>query len=490
MPQNSQFLPGTLEVIPCGSACEALDFLQQIYNTAPIMMLAISRELKIVRLNERFAEFLGRPWDECPGEPLSEMLPAAAESLGGLVNRVIVSENPVMESEIEFYFSDQPCFWNVSAYPLRNENSRIESVNLIAHDLTELRIAQKKLERAYEDILELQEKLKQENQLLRREIIKSNENLEIVGSSHETRKVLEQIRQVAATDAIVLVTGETGTGKELVARALHRLSNRNSQPLVTVNCAALPANLIESELFGHEKGSFTGAINRKIGRFELADGGTIFLDEIGELPLELQSKLLRVLQENQIERVGGTKLIEVNVRVIAATNRDLAHEVAAGRFREDLFYRLDVFPIHLPPLRQRGSDVIEIANAYIEIFSEKMGKNKPGLAKSSIQKLMTHSWPGNIRELRNLIERAMILCKTDTLEIEIPRHAFSKESGTIPKTFSKHLSLADVEKLHITNVLENCRWKVRGPDGAAIQLDLKPTTLESKMAKLGIKRPK
>lgn len=489
MHQESNCLPGSLEVIPCGSACEALNSLQQIYNSAPVSMLAISRELKIIRINNRLAAFLEKSNDECLGKPLTNILPRAAEVIGGFVNRVIVSEKPVKSSEIDFYHAEQQYYWSISAYPIQGDTSRVDNVNLIIHDITELRVAQKKLERAYEDILELQEKLKQENLQLRKEIKRSNEELEIVGSSKEMWKVMEQLKQVAPTDAVVLITGDTGTGKELIARELHRLSDRSSQPLITINCAALPANLIESELFGHEKGSFTGAIGRKIGRFELASGGTIFLDEIGELPLELQSKLLRVLQESQLERVGGTSSINIDVRIVAATNRNLAFEVKKGKFREDLFFRLNVFPVHLPPLRDRSSDVIEIAESYLQFFAEKMGRIKPALSKTSIDKLVNYSWPGNVRELRNVVERAVILCKTDTIEIQITDYGLSKEIGVIPATFSPELSLASVEKLHILNVLKKCNWKIRGTNGAAISLGLKPTTLESRMAKLGIKRP-
>ncbi|GAB4274934.1 MAG: sigma-54-dependent Fis family transcriptional regulator [Candidatus Rifleibacteriota bacterium] len=490
MPKENQFLDGSMDIVPCGSACSALDFLQQIYNSAPICMLAISRELKVIRMNKRLENFLQQSADDCLGKPLTEVLPSASELLGGIVNRVIISEKAIVDEEIDFYYHEDQNFWSVSAYPLREENGRIDSVSLIIHDVTELRIAQRKLERAYEDILELQEKLKAENQLLRNEILKTSDGVNIVGSSHEIRMVLQQAAQVAPTDATVLITGETGTGKELIARQIHRLSKRKSQPLVTINCAALPPNLIESELFGHEKGAFTGAINRKIGRFELASGGTIFLDEIGELPLELQSKLLRVLQENTLERVGGTVSIKIDVRVIAATNRDLQSEVKKGKFREDLFYRLNVIPIYLPPLRERQNDVIEIAEAYIELFSESMGIKKPILDDVTKRQLLSYDWPGNIRELRNTIERSIILCNSDTFSLRLNSFPAGNHLGSIPKSSPASLSLAEVEKSHILNILQRCNWKVRGSDGAANILGLKPTTLESRMAKLGIKRPR
>jgi transcriptional regulator with GAF, ATPase, and Fis domain len=371
-----------------------------------------------------------------------------------------------------------------------NEENEIDRINLIIHDISELRKAQNELKNAYDKILNLQKKLEQENISLKTEIARKAEEPEIIGECPAMQQVMKLVKQVALTDSIVLISGETGTGKELIARAVHKNSQRKDKPLITVNCAALPANLIESELFGHEKGAFTGAINRKIGKFELADKGSIFLDEIGELPLELQSKLLRVLQENQLERIGGTSQIDVDVRVIAATNRNLAQEVKKQNFREDLYYRLNVFPIELPPLRNRDNDSLLIAEAYIKLFSEKMGKHYPRLDAASQALIRHYNWPGNIRELKNHIERAMIKCDSDTLRLEIPEKSnFYTNKAPDNKQFAPQ-SLKSVEKSHIISVLENCNWKVRGSDGAAEILDLKPTTLESRMNKLGIKRPK
>ncbi|MEW6711284.1 MAG: sigma 54-interacting transcriptional regulator [Candidatus Riflebacteria bacterium] len=490
MSNQHNHLPGSTTPIPCGSACEALDFLQQIYNSAPVVMLAVSPDLKIVRLNQRFAKFTGLSAENMLSRPLDEIFPEAFKALSKIIEEVKKWLKPVSQIEISFNHDQHPIFWEVSAWPITDENRALAKINLMLHDISELRLTQSKLEKAYASILELQEKLEQENQLLRREISQSASEQVIIGSSREIQTVMHQISQVAPTDTTVLITGETGTGKELVARAVHNQSRRHDKPLVIVNCAALPANLIESELFGHEKGAFTGAIARKAGRFELADTGTIFLDEIGELPLELQSKLLRVLQENQFERVGGTRSLPVDVRIIAATNRDLALEVRNGRFREDLFFRLNVFPLHLPPLKERGVDIIELADAFIGIFSEKMGRPRPTLSKESVQTLINHSWPGNIRELRNVIERAMILCKTDTILITIPEYGLKPRPAKNSPTFDTDLSLETVEKVHITRILEKCNWKVRGHNGAASVLNLKPTTLESKMKKLQIRRPK
>lgn len=331
-----------------------------------------------------------------------------------------------------------------------------------------------------------QAKLKAQNQYLQEEIKLTYNFEEIISKSKNFKKILQQIEQVSATDATVLILGESGTGKELIARAVHNISHRNKRPLVKVNCATLPANLIESELFGHEKGAFTGAMERKIGRFELADGGTVFLDEIGELPIELQSKLLRVLQEGEFERLGNPKTLKVNVRVIAATNRNLELAIEKKEFREDLFYRLNVFPIITPPLRERKEDIPLLVMHFIRKHEAKMGKKIISIEPGLIETLEKYNWPGNIRELENLIERALILTKGSTLEIGewVPS---KKSSSTGKSTMEK---LEDVEKSHILSILAQTNWKVSGEKGAAKALGLNATTLEAKMKKLGIVREK
>jgi chemotaxis protein methyltransferase CheR len=295
------------------------------------------------------------------------------------------------------------------------------------------------------------------------------------------RRVLRKIEQVAATDATVLITGETGTGKELVARAIHRESPRRDRPLVKVNCAALPPTLIESELFGHEKGSFTGAVGRKVGRFELADGGTLFLDEIGELPMELQPKLLRVLQDGEFERVGSAQSIKADVRVITGTNRDLSQEVQARRFRADLFYRLNVYPIAVPPLRQRQEDIPLLVEHFVRVLSKKMGKEITSVAPSALEALRSYHWPGNVRELANVIERAVITTTGTVLQI-------SKITETWPATapHQPNKTLEDVEREYIAAVSEATGWRIEGPDGAAKILGLHPSTLRARMQKLRI----
>jgi transcriptional regulator with GAF, ATPase, and Fis domain len=292
------------------------------------------------------------------------------------------------------------------------------------------------------------------------------------------------VRKVAETDSTVLVTGETGTGKELVVRAVHDLSRRKGKILVKVNCAALPAGVIESELFGHERGAFTGALTRKVGRFELANGGTLFLDEVGDLPLELQAKLLRVLQEGEFERVGGTQTLKVNVRLVAATNRDLERAVAEGRFRADLFYRLNVFPIHIPPLRERPEDIPSLIRHFVMLYAAKIGR-KIGVPSSEVMnRLRSYHWPGNVRELQNTIERGVILATNGRLELG----DFGATPAVQEPTRTSRV-LEDVEREHILAVLEETGWRVAGQRGAAKVLGLKRTTLDARMRKLGISRP-
>jgi formate hydrogenlyase transcriptional activator len=325
---------------------------------------------------------------------------------------------------------------------------------------------------------------------LREEIKTSFTDDELIGKSHLFRTVLHQVEQVGRTDSTVLILGETGTGKGLIARRLHQQSGRRDRSMVTVNCAALPAELIESELFGHEKGAFTGAVDRKIGRFELADGGTIFLDEVGDLPLELQAKLLRVLQDHEYERLGSSTTRTVDTRVIAATNRDLDALIEKGAFREDLYYRLGVFPIRIPPLRERRDDIPLLAWFFITNLQTRLGKTFDTVLAPVMEALISHEWPGNVRELRNIIERAMILSPGPTLEFEGVLPVRRIGMGASDRTPERpDGSLEEVERAHIVSVLEECGWKVRGQDGAAERLGLKRSTLQSRMKKLGIRRP-
>jgi transcriptional regulator with GAF, ATPase, and Fis domain len=343
--------------------------------------------------------------------------------------------------------------------------------------------AEEALRAALIEVEQLKNRLQAENVYLQEEIRTQQNFEEIAGASTAIQKIFRNIEKVAPTDTTVLITGETGTGKELVARAIHSSSNRQESALITVNCAALPSGLIESEIFGHEKGAFTGATARKKGRFELADGGTIFLDEIGELPLETQAKLLRVLQEQEFERVGGSQTIKVNVRVIAATNRDLEERVKRGAFRPDLFYRLNIFPIHLPSLRERRDDIPILTHHFVGKFSQRMGKKIDQISSEALEKLMRYEWPGNVRELANLLERAVILCDGGVLQ---PDHIGMTNALVTPENEIPTLETA--ERMHILEALKKTKGVVGGPNGAAKLLGLNRTTLLARMKKLGIER--
>ena len=337
----------------------------------------------------------------------------------------------------------------------------------------------------FAEIARLNERLARENAYLQEELRAEGGFDEIIGTSAPLRAMLREVRQVAPTDATVLLTGETGTGKELVARAIHALSPRRERTLVKVNCGAIPAGLVESELFGHEKGAFTGALQRRLGRFELADRGTIFLDEVGELPLDAQVKLLRVLQEQEFERVGGGRPIRVDVRVIAATNRDLAVEVTEGRFRADLFYRLNVIPIRVPPLRERPGDVPLLVRHLLAQLQRKLAKPLRGVTPESLARLERYPWPGNVRELQNVLERAAVLARGPVIDVPDPLRsptsvpAGGAAGGDLP-------TLEEAERAHVREALRRTGGVIHGPRGAAALLDVKPTTLRSRMERLGI----
>jgi formate hydrogenlyase transcriptional activator len=358
--------------------------------------------------------------------------------------------------------------------------ARLGLVGEVFAQATARKREQDKLLIAMAEIKVLKDRFQQENAYFRKRL-RIKPPRELRSHSPCFLSVIEEAVQVAKTSSTVLLLGETGSGKEVVAQAIHDNSARKDRPMITVNCAALPASLIESELFGREKGAFTGALARQLGRFEIADGSTIFLDEVGELPLELQPKLLRVLQDGEFERLGGTKTIRVDARVIAATNRPLARAVRDGRFRQDLFYRLDVFPIEVPPLRERREDIPFLSWLFVKEFSNSMSKPIDEITDDSMAALQDYHWPGNIRELHNVIERAMILSNGPTLHIKVGdsalrRVALNATSG----------SLREVERVHILRTVEQCKWRIRGSNGAAALLDVKPTTLEARIKKLGI----
>jgi formate hydrogenlyase transcriptional activator len=372
--------------------------------------------------------------------------------------------------------------WMVSRGSLcagsRNEPVRMMGITA---DITERKEVEAKLRQTLEEVQQLRAQLQAENVQLREQLRRDDTNRQIVGETEIMQGMLMQARRVAPTDSAVLITGETGTGKELLARAIHDMSRRSAKPMVIVNCAALPPALIESELFGREKGAYTGALTRQVGRFELANASTLFLDEIGDLPLELQAKLLRVLQDGQFERLGSTRTLTANVRVIAATHHDLRTMVREGRFREDLFHRLDVYRIEVPPLRNRVADIPFLVWRFVQEFNKKMGRSIDSIPRQAMERLKQYPWPGNVRELRNMVERAMIVSEGHLLKIEFP--------GGVPPATNGPERLEEVERKHILSVLERTHWRISGRGGAAEILGLRPTTLHSRMKKLGISRP-
>jgi formate hydrogenlyase transcriptional activator len=358
--------------------------------------------------------------------------------------------------------------------------NRLQLISQVfAHALAHRR-AEESLQQAYTEIKKLTEKLELENFYLREEIKLEHQHRELIGQSEGLRRVLKSVEQVAATNSTVMLQGETGTGKELIARAIHDSSKRKDRPMVKVNCAALPASLVESELFGREKGAFTGALTREMGRFELANGSTLFLDEIGELPLELQAKLLRVLQEGEFERLGSSRTLKVDVRVIVATARDLRAMVKEGKFREDLFYRVNVFPINIPPLRERKDDIPMLVWHFVREIGGHMGRNIEDIRASTMKAFQNYSWPGNVRELRNVIERHLITTTGSVFQADL--------AGLEPVIHSQGKTMESVEHAHISQVLRGTNGRIRGAGGAAEVLGMKPSTLESRMKKLGINR--
>jgi PAS domain S-box-containing protein len=356
-------------------------------------------------------------------------------------------------------------------------------------EVAERKRAEEELKKAFDEISLLKDRLAREKLYLEEEILTEKHFEEVIGESEALRAVLTQIEKVAPVDSTVLIQGETGTGKELLARALHRLSRRHDRTFVKVNCAAIPTGLLESELFGHEKGAFTGAVAQRIGRFELAHHGTLFLDEVGEIPLELQVKLLRVLQEQEFERLGSTRTLRVDVRLVAATNRDLAQMIANNQFRSDLYYRLNVFPITMPPLRERVEDIPLLLRHFTRHHAQLCNKPITAIAPETVAALCRYSWPGNVRELENVVERSVILSQGPVLEVALPqlKAPLAMQPPTTPS--SNGTTLENIQREHILNALDDAHWVIGGPHGAAVRLGVKRTSLQYKMRKLGISRP-
>jgi transcriptional regulator with GAF, ATPase, and Fis domain len=375
---------------------------------------------------------------------------------------------------LTFAFLKRRCEWSAEII------SRLQMIGEVFASALLRKRSDEALRAALAENEALRARLERENLYLREQVVLRHHHGRVIGQSDALKRVLSEAERVAVTDAPVLLLGETGTGKELLAQTIHEVSARKDRPMVIVNCASLPATLIESELFGREAGAYTGAASAQVGRFVVADGSTLFLDEIGEFPVELQAKLLRVLQDGRFERLGSPETMTVSVRIIAATNRDLEQALRDGKFRADLYHRLNVFPIHVPPLRDRPEDIPPLLWAFVEAFGRRMGKTIKTVPRKAIEQLQRYSWPGNVRELSNIVERAMILTTGDTLRLELP--SVTQIVG------APRMTLKENERAQILRVLHQTGWRIRGVHGAAEALGIKPTTLESRMAKLGIKR--
>lgn len=460
---------------------------RDLYENAPCAYWVVGLDGRIQSANRRWLELMGYGPAEIVGR-LSYSF--AADTPAGRprsleVRRKHEAGESVSGWEIELRHKDgRPVWMKVWMEPTRGADGSLQAARCFCIDVTDRVLAEQERDRLEQHKLYLQEEIKAEH------------NFEqIVGRSHSLTKVLVEIGRVAPTDATVLITGETGTGKELIARGVHSASKRRDKPLIKVNCAALPAGLVESELFGHEKGAFSGAVTRRLGRFELADGGTIFLDEVGELPLEAQAKLLRALQEREFDRVGGTAPVKVDVRVIAATNRDLAAEVREKRFREDLHYRLNVFPVRLPPLRERRDDIPLLVHFLLGKFAPRVGKSLDFVTPETMRRLQEYAWPGNVRELENVLERAVILANSPMLEIApdllpvSPPPSAAEPAEPAPVSGQSLSSLDAVERDHILSILRQTNWLITGSRGAAKVLGVHANTLRNRMRGLGITRP-
>jgi len=450
---------------------------QKIFDSATCAFLIFDRKGRVVNVNLQACKMYGYSFDEFltlsredivhpEFHPMFEKFKMDTKAKGAFFyeSRDVTKDGTILDVEArgtEFHY--------------RGSKHQLA----IVQDVTERKKEEQALRKAFREIEELKEQLFQENLFLKEEIAEKNKHKTIIGQSPALIAAIKNAEQVAETSSTVIVFGETGTGKDLLAQLIHQLSLRRDLPMVKVNCAALPPHLIESELFGHEKGAFTGAIAARTGRFEIANKSTIFLDEIGELPLIVQAKLLRILQEGQFERVGSSKTIKVDVRIIAATNRDLIQAIKEGTFREDLFYRLNIFPIVMPPLRDRPEDIPLLVQTFVKEFEKSMGKSVKSISGKSMALMQTYAWPGNVRELRNAIERAMILMKDNKLRVIL--------NETMVEIKDRPLSLQELEKAYINDVLKKTGGRIRGKGGAAEILGIKPNTLDFRIKKLGIR---
>ncbi len=467
---------------------QADDRLRLVIDTTPALLHSARPDGYLDFFNKRVLDYLGLSLEDVSGwRWTSAIHPDDVEDILGKWRASLATGEP-FESEARVRRADGAYCWQFHRkVPLRDQAGNIVKWFGSSIEIDDRKRAEDALRRSFEEIKVLKDQLYKENLALKEEIDQASMFEEIVGSSAALRRVLVHVAKVAPTDSTVLITGETGTGKELVARAIHKRSQRAARAFVSVNCAAIPSSLVASELFGSEKGAFTGATQRRLGRFELADGGTIFLDEIGELPHETQVTLLRVLQERAFERVGGSHPIAVNVRVLAATNRDLHAAVDAGTFRRDLFYRVNVFPIHMPPLRERVDDIPLLVEYLTERYASKAGKRIKSVKKRTLELFQEYDWPGNIRELQNVVERAVILCDGDTLEVD---ETWLQRESPKPSIAMRGLGRLDVnrEKEMIESALTQSQGRVSGPLGAAAKLGIPRSTLESRIRTLRINK--
>jgi formate hydrogenlyase transcriptional activator len=462
--------------------------LQLIIDSAPALIHTGLPDGYLDFFNQAWLKYLGRPLEELQGWKWTAVI--HPDDLKGILRTwraSLVSGEPFL-NETRVRRADGEFRWMLHhKIPLRDEKGKIVKWYGSSIDIEDRKRAEISLQKALDEVKRLKDLLHKENIALREEIVKTSMFEEIIGKSPALQVVLRRLEKVAPTDSTVLITGETGTGKELIARAIHKRSKRPERAFVCVNCAAVPPTLVLSELFGHEKGAFTGATQRRLGRFELAEGGTIFLDEIGELPAETQIALLRVLQDHEFERVGGNPPIRADVRVIVATNRDLPAAMAAGTFRSDLFYRLNVFPIEIPPLRERREDIPLLVEYFIDRYARKAGRVIKSVSNKTQDLLQSYPWPGNIRELQNVIERSLILCETDVFSVDESWLAWNPfETGSPTQSLSQ--TLAADERARIEAALAEACGRVSGPSGAAVKLGMPASTLESKIRALKINK--
>lgn len=470
--------------------------LSLIVDSIPGLVSAKNATGELELVNRQFVEYLGKPLEELNDWATSEVVHPEDRCRLVAAWKHSIETGESKETEFRMLRADGLYRWFQNrSLPLRDREGRITRWYTLVTDIEDRKQAEDNLRIAFEEIKKLRDQLHQENLALKEEIDQASMFEEIVGCSDALRRVLVQVEKVAPTDSTVLITGETGTGKELIARAIHKRSKRAGQAFISVNCASIPASLIASELFGHEKGAFTGALQRRQGRFELAHTGTIFLDEVGELPVETQIALLRVLQERQFERIGGNRVLETDVRVIAATNRDLKAAIAAGTLRADLLYRLNVFPIEVPALRQRTDDIPVLVEYFVKRYAQKGGKKIKNIRKKTLDLFQAYDWPGNVRELQNVVERAVVLSDDDTFLV--PESWLKPALGGQPREVFVDRGLTSVplvanliehEKEIIEKALSDAEGVVGGPAGAACKLGIPRETLNSKIRKLGIKR--